>query len=67
MMFVPHSPCLTFIFAGATRLELCANLLEGGTTPSLGKVLSRIKIISLFLGFVKNFVYEDYLHLDAGQ
>jgi glucokinase len=31
---------------GADRIELCANLLEGGTTPSMGTVLSVLRAVS---------------------
>jgi copper homeostasis protein len=35
--------------AGAERVELCANLLEGGTTPSLGMILVARKVADIKL------------------
>jgi len=35
--------------AGAERVELCANLLEGGTTPSLGTILVARKLADIKL------------------
>ena len=33
--------------AGAERVELCGNLLEGGTTPSLGTILVARKVADI--------------------
>jgi len=33
--------------AGATRIELCAGLCEGGTTPSFGVIKSSLKIVNI--------------------
>ena len=49
---------------GADRVELCANLLEGGTTPSLGSVtfaVSRLSIPVMVLVRPRggDFVYSD--------
>ena len=50
---------------GADRIELCANLLEGGTTPSIGTLLSvvrsvqRVGIQVIIRPRGGNFVYSD--------
>lgn len=38
--------------AGANRVELCANLLEGGTTPSLGLIREARKIAGIGLNVI---------------
>ena len=49
---------------GAQRIELCANLAEGGTTPSLGMVETCLKHCSLDIMMMirprsGNFIYSD--------
>ena len=51
--------------AGADRVELCDNILEGGTTPSAGliysaKLNSSIKIFTIIRPRGGDFLYTDY-------
>lgn len=50
--------------AGANRVELCANLLEGGTTPSLGLIREARKIAGIGLNVIirprgGDFLFDD--------
>ncbi len=50
--------------AGANRVELCDNLMEGGTTPSIGtiftaKEISNIDVYPIIRPRGGNFVYDD--------
>ncbi len=50
--------------AGADRLELCENLLQGGVTPSLGKITSVVQSVSIPVRVLirpraGNFQYSD--------
>jgi len=51
--------------AGAQRVELCANLVEGGTTPSLGMLELTRQLISIALNVIirprgGDFYYSDF-------
>ncbi|MFZ5673336.1 MAG: copper homeostasis protein CutC [Pseudomonadota bacterium] len=53
--------------AGAQRVELCANLLEGGTTPSLGLIRAARKIAGIGLHVIirprgGDFLFHDDEH-----
>jgi copper homeostasis protein len=50
--------------AGADRVELCANLLEGGTTPSYGTILSAIENLALGLHIIIRPRGGDFLYTD---
>lgn len=58
------SSCLTAQLAGAHRVELCAALPEGGTTPSFGEIslareLLQIKLHVLIRPRAGDFLYND--------
>ncbi|MBB1272160.1 copper homeostasis protein CutC [Psychromonas sp. SR45-3] len=49
---------------GANRIELCDNLLEGGTTPSYGTIKNSVSNISIPINVIirprsGNFIYSD--------
>ena len=51
--------------AGAQRVELCANLLEGGTTPSLGLIRAARKIAGIGLHVIIRPRGGDFLFLNS--
>jgi copper homeostasis protein len=50
--------------AGADRVELCDNLMEGGTTPSYGTILSAIENLALGLHIIIRPRGGDFLYTD---
>jgi copper homeostasis protein len=50
--------------AGADRVELCDNMLEGGTTPSYGTILSAIENLALGLHIIIRPRGGDFLYTD---
>lgn len=49
---------------GATRVELCANLLEGGTTPSLSQIEKSIEYLDIQLNILIRPRSGDFLYSD---
>lgn len=57
---------LTADVAGATRIELCANLLEGGTTPSFGTIRSVLRSVrSAGVQIIVRPRGGDFVHTEA--
>ncbi|MFZ4895013.1 copper homeostasis protein CutC [Plantibacter sp. Mn2098] len=57
---------LTADAAGATRIELCANLLEGGTTPSFGTIRSVLSTVrSAGVQIIVRPRGGDFVHTEA--
>ena len=50
--------------AGADRIELCDNLMEGGTTPSYGTIISARKNLTLGLNVIIRPRGGDFLYSD---
>jgi copper homeostasis protein len=50
---------------GATRIELCTNLHEGGTTPSAGQILTARKLLNIQLYVLIRPRGSDFLYSDA--
>lgn len=50
--------------AGADRIELCSNLMEGGTTPSLGTILSIRKFLKIGMHVIIRPRGGDFLYSD---
>jgi copper homeostasis protein len=51
--------------AGADRIELCDNLLEGGTTPSYGTILSVRKNLDIAVNVIVRPRGGDFLYSDS--
>ena len=50
---------------GAQRIELCADLLEGGTTPSHGTLVSTRKVLSIGMNVIIRPRGGDFLYSEA--
>ena len=50
--------------AGADRVELCANLIEGGTTPSYGTIISARSNLNILLHVIIRPRGGDFLYTD---
>lgn len=50
--------------AGADRIELCANLIEGGTTPSYGTIISARSNLNILLHVIIRPRGGDFLYTD---
>ena len=51
--------------AGADRVELCSNLIEGGTTPGFGTIVSARKILKIGLNVIIRPRSGDFLYTRA--
>jgi copper homeostasis protein len=51
-------------FAGADRIELCSNLIEGGTTPSFGTIVSVRNNLSIDIHVIIRPRGSDFLYSD---
>ena len=52
-------------FAGADRIELCDNLIEGGTTPSYGTIISVRNNLNIGMNVIIRPRGGDFLYSDA--
>ena len=51
--------------AGADRIELCDNLIEGGTTPSYGTIISARSNLNIMLHVIIRPIGGDFLYTDT--
>lgn len=57
--------CLTAQAGGAQRVELCAGILEGGTTPSYGEIITARELLNIKLHIIIRPRGGDFLYSET--